>query len=62
MKRAEEMGPAIRYCAHNLGDTSAIDDLIRMRMESGAHEEMISQLDVSFARSVGRSVGRRAKC
>ncbi|KZC13746.1 Signal recognition particle 68 kDa protein [Dufourea novaeangliae] len=30
--RVEELAPSLRYCAYNIGDTTAIDDLMQMRV------------------------------
>jgi len=48
LQRCQEISPNIRYCEYNIGDKSAADDLIRMRMEVGREDPMTSRLDVSF--------------
>lgn len=49
-QRCQEISPNIRYCEYNIGDKSAADDLIRMRMEVGREDPMTSRLDVSSIR------------
>ncbi|XP_034939236.1 signal recognition particle subunit SRP68 [Chelonus insularis] len=41
--RAEELAPSIRYCAYNVGDSSAIDDLMQMRGQLSS--ELLMNLD-----------------
>ena len=49
LQRVEEISPNIRYCAYNIGDESAINDLMQMRMKSGGAGDVItSKLDVRF--------------
>ena len=45
LQRVGEVEPNIRYCAYNIGDESAIQDLMQMRREAGGGE-MSSELDV----------------
>ena len=48
--RVEEISPNIRYCAYNIGDESAINDLMKMRMKgtaAGGSDVFTSSLDVS---------------
>ncbi|XP_074647585.1 signal recognition particle subunit SRP68-like [Tubulanus polymorphus] len=44
-QRVEEIAPNIRYCAYNIGDKSAIDDLMQMRLKSGKEDLLTSQID-----------------
>ncbi|XP_033097462.1 signal recognition particle subunit SRP68-like [Anneissia japonica] len=48
-QRVEEIAPNIRYCAYNIGDESAINDLMQMRVKSGG--EMSSNLDILLAQT-----------
>ncbi|XP_043469579.1 signal recognition particle subunit SRP68 [Leptopilina heterotoma] len=41
--RVEELAPSLRYCAYNIGDTSAIDDLMQMRGQLSG--ELLASLD-----------------
>ncbi|XP_011497811.1 PREDICTED: signal recognition particle subunit SRP68 [Ceratosolen solmsi marchali] len=41
--RVEELAPNLRYCAYNIGDTTAIDDLMQMRGKLSG--ELLSNLD-----------------
>ncbi len=47
LQRVEELSPNIRYCAYNIGDESAVDDLRQMRLKTGAGDPLTSRLDVS---------------
>ncbi len=47
-QKCEEITPNIRYCNYNIGDDSAIDDLLTMRMRSGGADALTSHLDVIF--------------
>ena len=48
LQRVEELSPNIRYCAYNIGDESAIEDLRQMRIKTGGREDALSsRLDVS---------------
>ena len=51
LQRVNEIAPNIRYCAYNIGDESAIDDLMQMRMKSGQEDALTSRLDVSITNS-----------
>jgi signal recognition particle subunit SRP68 len=42
--RVEELSPSLRFCAYNIGDESAIDDLLQMR--SHAQGDLLANLDV----------------
>jgi RNA-binding signal recognition particle 68 len=46
LQRCGEISPNIRYCAYNIGDESAKEDLIRMRMKAGQEDQLTSRLDV----------------
>lgn len=43
-QRCEELAPSLRYCAYNIGDKSAIDDLMTLRNQ--AHGDLLDNLDV----------------
>ncbi|XP_071952925.1 signal recognition particle subunit SRP68-like isoform X2 [Antedon mediterranea] len=49
LQRVEEIAPNIRYCAYNIGDETAINDLMQMRVKSGG--EMSSNLDILLAQT-----------
>ena len=51
LQRVGEVEPNIRYCAYNIGDESAIQDLMQMRREAGGGE-MSSELDVRLAYNI----------
>jgi signal recognition particle subunit SRP68 len=44
--KCDEIVPSIRYCSYNIGDKSAINDLMQMRGKAGAEDAMTSKLDV----------------
>ena len=45
----QELVPNIRYCAYNIGDESAMDDLRQMRIKTGGKEDALSsRLDVRY--------------
>ncbi|KAL3877845.1 hypothetical protein ACJMK2_035489 [Sinanodonta woodiana] len=44
LQRVSEIEPNIRYCAYNIGDESAIKDLIKMRRKAGG-DQLSSQID-----------------
>ena len=45
--RVEEISPNIRYCAYNIGDETAINDLMQMRLKGTAGGDVFtSSLDV----------------
>ncbi len=48
-QRVQELVPNMRYCAYNIGDESAMDDLRQMRIKTGGGKEdaLTSTLDVS---------------
>ena len=43
-QRVDEIAPNLRYCAYNIGDESALQDLQKMRI--GAGDQLTSKLDV----------------
>jgi signal recognition particle subunit SRP68 len=42
--RVEELSPSLRFCAYNIGDESAIDDLLQMR--GHGQGDLLANLDV----------------
>lgn len=44
------MDPNIRYCAYNIGDESAIQDLVEMKLKSTGYE-LTENIDVSNLKS-----------
>ncbi|XP_012283650.1 signal recognition particle subunit SRP68 [Orussus abietinus] len=47
--RVDELAPNLRYCAYNIGDTTAIDDLMQMRGQLSA--ELLTTLDSLMAQT-----------
>lgn len=47
--RVEELAPSLRYCAYNVGDTSAIDDLMQMRGQLSS--DLLANLDSLIAQT-----------
>lgn len=50
-QRIDETVPQIRFCGYNIGDQSAVEDLIRMRLKPGSAamgEGVMAKLDVSI--------------
>lgn len=50
-QRVEEFLPNIRYCSYNIGDESALGDLMQMRLASGkagGEEFLSSNIDVRY--------------
>lgn len=45
LQQVEEITPNIRYCAYNIGDQSAIDELKQLRRKGG-EDQLTSHLDV----------------
>lgn len=45
LQQVEEITPNIRYCAYNIGDQSAIDELRQLRRKGG-EDQLTSHLDV----------------
>ena len=46
--RVEEILPSMRYCAYNIGDETAVNDLMQMRLKSATGGDVfVSGLDVS---------------
>ena len=58
-QRIEETNPQIRFCAYNIGDESAVEDLIRMRLQPGTAmgQDVLSKLDDLIAQNRGRQSG-----
>ncbi|MGH0168132.1 UNVERIFIED_CONTAM: hypothetical protein FKN15_062701, partial [Acipenser sinensis] len=49
-QRVEEISPNIRYCAYNIGDQNAMNELIQMRLSAGGGGRMMAEkLEVSTA-------------
>ena len=48
LQRVEEITPNMRYCEYNIGDDSAVGDLMQMRLKSGADGGVALRLDVSI--------------
>lgn len=47
MQRVEELIPNIRYCAYNIGDESAINDLMQMRLAGNSSgEDLLAAADL----------------
>uniref|UniRef100_A0A674N7Z1 Signal recognition particle subunit SRP68 n=1 Tax=Takifugu rubripes TaxID=31033 RepID=A0A674N7Z1_TAKRU len=44
-QRVEEISPNIRYCAYNIGDQNAINDLMQMRLTGGGGGMMAEKLE-----------------
>ncbi|KAL7989427.1 hypothetical protein Chor_012093 [Crotalus horridus] len=42
-QRVEEISPNIRYCAYNIGDQSAISELMQMRLRTGGTEGLLAE-------------------
>uniref|UniRef100_A0A1B6L3X3 Signal recognition particle subunit SRP68 n=1 Tax=Graphocephala atropunctata TaxID=36148 RepID=A0A1B6L3X3_9HEMI len=51
-QRCDELAPSLRYCAYNIGDQSAMDDLLSLR--SQAHGELLDNLDTLVAQTSAR--------
>ncbi|XP_078621495.1 signal recognition particle subunit SRP68-like [Branchiostoma floridae x Branchiostoma japonicum] len=49
--RVEDIKPSIRYCAYNIGDQSAMEDLLQMRVKSGAQGMLGDKLDELVAQT-----------
>ena len=47
-QRVDEIAPNLRYCAYNIGDESALQDLQKMRIAAGG-DELSSKLDVCLS-------------
>ncbi|XP_023231585.1 signal recognition particle subunit SRP68-like [Centruroides sculpturatus] len=52
-QRVEELTPNIRYCAYNIGDESAINDLMQMRLsgKTGGEDILATNLDNLIAQT-----------
>ena len=46
-QRVDEIVPNLRYCSYNIGDESAFDDLVQMRIKGG-DDDLTMKLDVGF--------------
>lgn len=46
-QRVDEISPNLRYCAYNIGDESALQDLQKMRIAAGG-DQLSFKLDVSY--------------
>lgn len=44
-QRCSEISPNMRYCEYNIGDSSAIEDLMQMRLNVGSEDPLTSKLD-----------------
>ncbi|KAG8446162.1 hypothetical protein GDO86_013856 [Hymenochirus boettgeri] len=42
-QRVDEISPNIRYCAYNIGDKTAMDELMQMRLRTGGTEGMLAE-------------------
>ncbi|XP_062402350.1 signal recognition particle subunit SRP68 [Sardina pilchardus] len=42
-QRVEEISPNLRYCAYNIGDQNAINDLMQMRLSAGGSGGMMAE-------------------
>jgi len=51
--RVEELSPSLRFCAYNIGDESAIDDLLQMR--SHGQGDLLANLDSLIVQTQRRS-------
>ncbi|XP_077300092.1 signal recognition particle 68 isoform X2 [Arctopsyche grandis] len=51
-QKIDELAPSLRYCAYNIGDKSAIDDLLQMRGQG-----MVDNLDALMAQARESRVG-----
>ncbi len=47
LQKVEEINPNIRYCNYILGDESAKNDLINMRLKTGTGSELAEKIDVN---------------
>ena len=46
VQRVEEIVPNIRYCAYNIGDTSDISQLVKLRTDTPGFDMLASKIDV----------------
>ncbi|XP_045214058.2 signal recognition particle subunit SRP68-like [Mercenaria mercenaria] len=51
LQRVSEIEPNIRYCAYNIGDETAIEDLMQMRREAGGGDFMLGELDTLLSQT-----------
>ncbi|NP_001093374.1 signal recognition particle 68kDa L homeolog [Xenopus laevis] len=42
-QRVDEISPNIRYCAYNIGDKTAMDELMQMRLRTGGTEGLLAE-------------------
>ncbi|OQV15675.1 Signal recognition particle subunit SRP68 [Hypsibius exemplaris] len=58
-QRVDETTPQIRFCAYNIGDKSAVEDLIKMRLQPGSAmgQDVLSKLDDLIAQNRGKQSG-----
>ncbi|KAG9460661.1 hypothetical protein GDO78_020349, partial [Eleutherodactylus coqui] len=48
-QRVDEISPNIRYCAYNIGDKTAMNELMQMRLRGGGAEGLLAEkLEVLF--------------
>lgn len=50
VQRVEEIVPNIRYCAYNIGDTSDISQLVKLRTDTPGFDMLASKIDVCVNR------------
>jgi hypothetical protein len=50
-QRVEELSPSLRYCAYNVGDESAINDLLKMR--GTGQGDLMANLEVFYKNIFG---------
>uniref|UniRef100_A0A1B6CIN9 Signal recognition particle subunit SRP68 n=1 Tax=Clastoptera arizonana TaxID=38151 RepID=A0A1B6CIN9_9HEMI len=48
-QKSEDLAPSLRYCAYNIGDETAIEDLMTLR--SQAHGDLLENLDTLMAQT-----------
>lgn len=54
-QRVDELAPSLRFCAYNIGDESAIDDLLKMR--SQGHGDLMANLDTLMVQTREKQSG-----
>lgn len=47
-QRVEEMVPNIRYCAYNIGGSTDIAELVKLRPDAPGFDMLASKIDVSY--------------
>ncbi|KAJ1526690.1 hypothetical protein ONE63_008270 [Megalurothrips usitatus] len=55
LQRVDELAPSLRFCAYNIGDESAIDDLLKLR--SQGHGDLIANLDTLMVQTREKHAG-----